>query len=95
MSLLQVFVNMVGIYPVGTLLQLSTGEIGLVLDCPNGRDTTRPRIVLLVEDGEGNFKRGEVVDLANQDPEEGSFQRKIVKGLNPSAYDIQPAQFLL
>ncbi len=94
-NLLQVFVNMVGIYPVGTLLQLSTGEIGLVLDCPSGRDTTRPRIVLLVENGECNFERGEVVDLANQGPEEGSFRRNIVKGLNPATYGIQPAQFLL
>ena len=86
---------MIGIYPVGTLLQLDTGEMGLVVDCPSGRKNSRPRIVLLVEDGEGNFARGEVVDLADQDPGRSSFRRNIVKGLNPTAYGIQPAQFLL
>jgi len=94
-NLLQVFVNMIGIYPVGTLLQLDTSELGLVLDCPSGHKNSRPRIVLLVEDGEGNFARGEVVDLADQDPGRSSFRRNIIKGLNPTAYGIQPAHFLL
>jgi hypothetical protein len=31
--LLKVFINILGVYPVGTLLKLDTGELGLVVDC--------------------------------------------------------------
>ena len=31
--ILKVFINMLGGYPLGTLLKLDTGELGLVVDC--------------------------------------------------------------
>ncbi len=94
-NLLRVFFNMMGVYPVGTLVHLNTGEIGLVMDYPNRAEKKRPRIVLLVEDGRGGLERGEVVNIAEQNPYDGTFKRNIVKGLNPSSYGIQPASFLI
>jgi HD-GYP domain-containing protein (c-di-GMP phosphodiesterase class II) len=93
--LLKVFINMLGVYPVGTLLQLDTEEMGLVLDSPEDSDRTRPRVRLLVADGQGGFKKGKVVNLAERDPHTGSFQRTIIRSLNPSVYRIQPMEFIL
>jgi HD-GYP domain-containing protein (c-di-GMP phosphodiesterase class II) len=43
--LVKAFVNMIGIFPIGTLLKLDTGEIGLVVH--QTRDLMRPRVLLL------------------------------------------------
>lgn len=93
--LLKVFINMIGVYPVGTLLQLDNKEMGLVIDTPEKADGSRPGVVLLVPDGQGGFKKDRVVSLAERDPRTGAFRRNIVRSLHPSSYGIQPAEFLL
>jgi HD-GYP domain-containing protein (c-di-GMP phosphodiesterase class II) len=93
--LLKAFVNMLGVYPVGTLLVLDTGELGLVHGPSENGDTTRPTIVLLVSDGEDGFAKGDRVSLAARHPQTGLFPRSIERALHPSAYGIQPAEFLV
>jgi HD-GYP domain-containing protein (c-di-GMP phosphodiesterase class II) len=92
--LLKVFINMLGVYPVGTVLRLDTGEIGMVVATPEDRGNARPEIALLVPDGQGGYKKGQVVDLAEQDPQTGSFQRNIAESIHPSTYGIQAPAFL-
>jgi HD-GYP domain-containing protein (c-di-GMP phosphodiesterase class II) len=92
--LLKVFGTMMGTYPMGTLLELNTGERGLVLDYPLNSGGTLPRIVLLEDDGNGDLRRGEVVDLAAKDPNTGALLRKVVKSLNAASCGIQPASFI-
>jgi hypothetical protein len=92
--LLKVFGMMMGTYPMGTLLELDTGERGLVLDYPLDSGGTLPRIVLLEEDGDGEFRRGDVVDLGEKDPETGAYLRNVVASLNAASSGIQPANFI-
>jgi len=93
--LMKVFATMMGTYPVGTLLQFDTGELGLVIDYRKGTAAKKPRIVLLEEDGEGNLKRGDVVELSEKDSGTGESRRKVVKSLNPTSLGIRTADFLL
>jgi HD-GYP domain-containing protein (c-di-GMP phosphodiesterase class II) len=93
--LLKVFINMLGTYPVGTVLQLDTKELGLVVDMPKEGDPTRPQVMLLVDDKQGGFGRGKVVSLAERNPDTGEFRRNFVKSYHPSTFGIQPAEFLL
>lgn len=93
--LLKVFINMLGTYPVGTVLQLDTKELGLVMDTPKEGDPTRPRVMLLVDDKQGGFGRGKVVSLAERNPLTGKFRRNFVKSFHPSTFGIQPAELLL
>jgi hypothetical protein len=92
--LLKVFGTMMGTYPVGTLLELDTGERGLVLDYPLESGGTLPRIILLEEDGDDEFRRGEVVDLAEKEPGTGAYRRNVVSSLNAASSGIQPANFI-
>ena len=92
--LLKVFANMLGVYPVGTLLELDTREIGLVIDTPEEGDRTRPRIMLLSANGKGGYVKGGIVRLTERDPETGSFRRNVMKTFHPSVYGIQAAEFL-
>jgi len=93
--LVKVFAAMMGRYPIGTLVRLDTGEIGLVAESSARRLSPLPKVVLLVDNGEGVLLRGQIVDLAEKDPHTGSYLRRVTGCCHPSALGIQPAQFLL
>lgn len=93
--LIKVFVNMLGVYPVGILLLWDTGEIGPVAQSSELSDRTRPQIVLLVPDGQHGFAKGTTISLAERDPKTGLCRRNVTDTLQPSAFGIQPAEFLL
>lgn len=93
--LLKVFINMLGIYPVGTLLELDTGEKGLVVPPADDTDKTRPHITLLVSDGQGGYQKGKTVSLAEKDPGTGAFVRNVASSHHPMTYGIQPAEFII
>jgi HD-GYP domain-containing protein (c-di-GMP phosphodiesterase class II) len=92
--LLKVFINMLGIYPIGTILQLNKGRLGIVTKTPKGKGA-RPHVMLLTRDSEGAFKKGKEVDLSERNPFTNDYQINILKSLHPSECGIQPAQFLL
>lgn len=91
--ILKVFIRMLGVYPIGTLLELDSGEIALVSRAPLAEDLHRPWVLILREDGRGGFVRGEEIDLAAQ-AEGGGYHRRIVGSAHPSSRNIQPASFL-
>jgi hypothetical protein len=93
--LLKVFVNMLGVFPTGTLLALDTGEMGLVMENAGEGMMARPRILILVPDEKGGFRKGKTASLAERDPHTGAFRRNIVKTFHPASYGIQPAEFLV
>jgi len=92
--LLKVFAIMMGTYPVGSLLELDTGERGLVVDYPMNSGGTRPRIVLLEKDEYGGLRPGDLVDLAEKITGTGAYRRKVARSLNAASCGIQPANFL-
>ncbi len=93
--LLRVFVNMIGAYPVGSVVVLDTGEVGIVFEAnPHPAFHARPR-VKIISDANGRMVDGEVVDLSDIDPETTTFKRTIVKCLDPEKYGIRPADYFL
>ncbi len=93
--ILKAFVNMMGVFPIGTLVALSTGEIGIVTDInPEPKLVLRPS-VKLITDAAGNKVDGEVVDLAEKDETTGRFRRTIATSLDPSKYGIEVADYFL
>jgi HD-GYP domain-containing protein (c-di-GMP phosphodiesterase class II) len=93
--ILKAFVNLMGIFPIGTLVALNTGEVGIVFDLnPDQKYALRPK-VKLVADTQGNKIDGEVTDLADVNPETGRYRRTIVKALDPDAYEVEVADYFL
>ncbi len=79
--LLRVFIQMMGIYPVGSVVALNTGEVGLVVEAnPDPFLKLRPK-VKIIADKEGHRIDGPVVDLTEKDPVTQRYIRTIVKGL--------------
>ncbi|MGB9893704.1 MAG: HD-GYP domain-containing protein, partial [Candidatus Saccharicenans sp.] len=93
--ILKTFVQMMGIFPVGSIVLLNTGEIGLVVE--NNQETKfmlRPKVKIIV-DAQGNKIDGEVIDLTEVDPATRKYKRTIVKEINPEDYDLKVADYFL
>ena len=86
------FVDMLGIYPPGTAVRLTTGEIGVVTR-PGGEDAARPW-VRIVQDREGKTVEGEEVNLMEWDPQGEDYARTIVIALDPTIRRIDVAKVL-
>lgn len=82
-----------GVYPPGTLVRLTTGEIGLVLAPPPRPDAVLRPPILLVRDAGGNPVSGPIIDLAVSG--ERDSQRAIVGSLTPQETGIRLGQYLL
>lgn len=89
--LMKIFVNCVGIYPIGTLLLLNTKELAVVMgNNPDPEKWNVPR-VRLITDQEGNeIDSGRIVDLA--DPHNA---RAILKTLDHNRYKIDLSRYLV
>jgi putative nucleotidyltransferase with HDIG domain len=81
------FVQLIGIYPVGNLVRLSTGEVAVVLKV-NAADPQRPQVRVLI-DREGK-RLALPYDLNLWDPADPEHPESIVASLDPAAYQIDP-----
>jgi HD-GYP domain-containing protein (c-di-GMP phosphodiesterase class II) len=93
--LLKRFIHMMGIYPIGSVVELSDGNICLVMDYPDEAERSLPLILHLVDDGKGSWQRGEMVYLADQINKDGSGRLNIVRGIPAAQNRINPSQFFL
>jgi len=93
--LLKMFVQMLGVYPIGTVLQLDSGEMGLAMRSPDGTDPSRPTVQLLLASPDNQYDRGGQINLTDRDPKTGEFKWNIIKTQHPAALGIQPANYIL
>lgn len=94
-ALVKVFVNMLGVFPLGTLVLLNTNEMGIVAQNQDEADLIdRPKVwILSYSDGE--YRKGQRVDLREVEEPTGEFRRTIVKTLDPNEYNINVAEYLI
>jgi len=86
--ILKIFVNMMGACPVGSLVLLNTGEIGIVFELNQDPSFLLRPIVKVIAGRDGQRIMGELADLSEKDPEKKKFTRSIVKTLDPEKYGI-------
>jgi len=92
--LLKVFINMLGVYPVGTLLKLDTGELALVISSSKKEGKMRPLASIMEKGTDGNYHQRETVDLSRRDSRTGNYTREIIETYHPAAFGIQPVQHI-
>jgi len=94
-ALVKVFINMIGVFPLGTLVLLNTNEIGIVMQIQEDTELLdRPKVILLYY-GDGEYRKGEMVDLREADETSGEYKRSIVKTLDPNQYHINVAEYII
>src|SRR5438552_7722255 len=86
-ALMKVFVNTLGLFPVGTLVRIDSGDLGVVIyGGGEGERLSRPIISLIGRDGKPSGN----VDLAERTPA-GAYRWSIVMTEDPRKFGIQPA----
>lgn len=89
------FINLVGIYPLGTLVVLDTFELAIVHGAnPDPAMSSRP-IVRIVSDAQGNLLHpGTLENIADRTPA-GAYQRTIIKTADPDRYGIRVSDYFV
>jgi HD-GYP domain-containing protein (c-di-GMP phosphodiesterase class II) len=88
--LVKAFVTMIGLFPVGTLLKLDNGEIGLVMH--QTRDLMRPRVLLLDKFDGSEKETGTEISLL--ETAGGRYKCSIAGTINPYAARIDIKKYL-
>ncbi len=89
------FINLLGIYPVGTLVVLDTFELALVQAANPRLDALSRPIVRIVSDASGNMLHpAPEVDLAEPDAT-GEYPRTIIKTADPDRYGINVGDYFI
>ncbi len=90
------FVQAVGVFPTGTLVELNTGEVGVVI-AQNRFRRLRPEVMMILDAQKKLRKEFTIIDLhsceANNTP--GRTGLWILRGLEPNAYGIDPTEYFL
>lgn len=89
--LMKFFINMIGVYPVGSLVLLDTKELGLVYGSTSV--PSRPKVLIIVN-SKGKKVDGFVVDL-NEKTKDGRHIRSIVKTMDPNKYKLNLSEYVL
>lgn len=87
-ELVEAFIKAIGVYPAGSLVELSSGEVGVVVAESRTR-RLRPKVMMLLDERKRRLKKPRVVDL----DAEGNAPTDLVirHSLQPGAYDIDLA----
>ena len=89
------FINLLGIYPVGTLVVLDTFELAVVTAANPRTDALSRPIVKIVSDAQGNMLHpAPEVDLAIPDGS-GDYPRTIIKTADPDRYGINIGDYFV
>jgi putative nucleotidyltransferase with HDIG domain len=90
-DLMQEFIRCIGIYPIGSLVELNTGALGIVMS--SNPDSRLKPVVMLVRDREGRpYRRRPLLNLAAPGIRDGTFSWKVERVVDCKDYDIDPAR---
>ncbi|MEP4146522.1 MAG: HD-GYP domain-containing protein [Halioglobus sp.] len=91
-ELVEAFIQAVGIYPAGTIVELTSGEVGIVVAESRTRRLL-PKVILVLNRKKEHYPRPKLVDLQDT---QGRYQDKpisISRSLEPGAYDIDIGRY--
>ena len=93
-ELVEQFLQCIGVYPTGSLVEMSNGEVAIVLE-QNLTQRMRPKIMLILNEEKKHLMDYKIIDLTEQFEDSSNLPLNIYRGLDPGAYDIDPAEYYL
>jgi HD-GYP domain-containing protein (c-di-GMP phosphodiesterase class II) len=93
-SVVDAFIQCVGLYPVGTLVELSSGEVAVVIG-QNRIRRLKPRVLILLAPDKSPNKHPAPIDLLFDPVAPDGSAYAIRRALPPGAYGIDPQEFYL
>ncbi len=93
-ELLERFIKTVGAYPVGTLVELSNGEVGIVI-AQNDVRRLQPRVIIILDRKKKPIGLSPVRDLMVEAADEAGNELTITRALPAGSFGIDPTEFYL
>jgi len=93
-ELIEQFIQIVGIYPVSTMVELSDRRIGVVVALHKVR-RLRPKIMLILDKNRKLYDKYKIINLAEITIDAEGQPLNIVKTTSASKYGLDPSQFYL
>ena len=91
-GLVDQLVQFMGMYPVSSLVELNTGEVGVVIQ-QNQVRRLLPRLMLLLDNNKLRYTSPIILNLLNSPSTPAGDSYKIVKSLAPDSYGLNPSDF--
>ena len=93
--LLKLFVNCVGIIPIGSLVMIETSELAVVLKPAIDKKNAERPFVKIITDPQGNsVDHGREIDLTEKD-ETGDFRHNIVRLIDNTEYKFDTSKYFV
>ena len=94
-GLVEEFIQYVGIYPVGTLVELNTEEVGVVVN-QNRVRRLKPTVMILLDKEHQPLRYPQLINLIQDVPSiDAHTPYSIIRDLPPGTYDLDPTEFYL
>jgi len=90
--LVKFFVDIVGIYPTGTLVLLNTGELAIVFEV-NRDEPTRPKVIIITDENKKK-KPPKLFDLTKYNLVTQVYYKSIVTPIDPRPYNINTNEYI-
>jgi len=91
-ELVEEFIQAIGIYPTGTLVELRTGEVGVIIE-QNFERRLRPKIMLILDRAKQPLRKQVEIDLLTELETKKGEKLDISKSLPEGAYGIDLTAF--
>jgi HD-GYP domain-containing protein (c-di-GMP phosphodiesterase class II) len=91
-ALIDQLVQFLGIYPVSSLVELNTGEVGVVIQ-QNSVRRLLPRVMILLNPDKSKNESPVTLNLINAPPTPTGEPYRIVRGLAPDSYGLNANNF--
>ncbi len=94
-DLVEIFIQAVGVYPTGTLVELSSNEVAIVMG-HNMERRLQPKIMVVLDENKQPLKHGKLLDLMEWNNRQAGRQALFIKqSLPKGAFDIDENQYLV
>ena len=92
-DLVEQFIQCVGVFPVGSLVELNSGEVAVVVSQNRAR-RLKPRVMLVLDKDRQSYPSPIMLDLIFDPPTPAGESYRIVRGLQAGMYEHDPQKTL-
>jgi HD-GYP domain-containing protein (c-di-GMP phosphodiesterase class II) len=92
-ALVEQFIQAIGLFPTGTLVELNTGEVGIVTR-QNETRRLKPELIVVLDGEKSQLAAPVILDLANQNAVPGG-ERWIVRELLPGSFGLDSEEYFI